>query len=326
MDLEKALEFLCCPKCKADLEFYSNDQRYFCQACKVDYPVIDGIPRFIEVNDALLSEAKQHWEASPHFQYEAENDLYSKEYYEEQDRWRVKEIDPYSISNYKFNEVKGKVTLDIGCGSGWVVKQAAKHGAFSIGVDFTEKAAFSTKKALETYGLNGLAIQADAQYLPIKSNTIDRVFSIGVLHHIPDTEKGIAEAYRIIKPNGTAFISLYGKLFFFNPVLFPVAQFVLRRTVKAPKVRDGIQYCRDYDDFYKHMDGPTNPIGRWYNSSEFGRLFSQFQIVSHNQSHFPLRYIKLFGKPLSQFLPDSFCHFLDACFGMMRNYQLKKEG
>lgn len=325
LDIAKALEILACPRCHGDLTHKPEGEEAFCcPACQKCWPIIEGIPRFLELQEDILQQAKDHWEDSPSFQYEATTQLYSREYYEEQDRWRAEEIDPYIMHEYRFAQTKGQVTLDIGCGSGWVVKQAGKAGAFSVGVDFAAKAVRSTKGALDTYGLAGMAIQADAQHLPIKSDIIDRLFSMGVLHHIPNTEQGIAEAYRVLKPGGSALISLYGKLFFFNPLLFPLAQFLLKKLLKAPKVRDGIQNTSDFDTFYKFMDGPTNPIGRWYTNEELEQKFSRFMVSSRFTSHFPLRYLKVGRLSLSLLVPKFIHRYLDTRLGMMRHFQMRK--
>lgn len=330
MNFKDYLKYLACPYCKDDLEYHQlNDGEieyyYFCKKCNKKYPIIDDIPRFREVEDEILERAKRHWENSPSFQYEAQSELYSKEYYEEQDKWRENEVDPFSMGEYKFDEIKGKIILDIGCGSGWIIKQAGKNGAFPIGIDFAEKAVKSSKKALELYYIDGLVIQGDAQFLPLKSNVIDRVYSIGVLHHIPNTEQGIDEAYRVLKKGGgTGFISLYGKLFFFNPILFLIATFFLKLLLKAPEVRDGIQNTKSYDEFYRYMDGSTNPIGRWYTNEELIKLFRKFKITGFSKSHFPLRYLKIGNVSLNKIIPKCVYKFLEKKLGMMRNFQLRK--
>ncbi|MEO5332525.1 MAG: class I SAM-dependent methyltransferase [Magnetococcus sp. YQC-5] len=327
-DFHHTLQWLGCPYCKGVLTLIDTPQsrRYVCAPCQREYPIIDDIPRFLTVDDPLLAQAKEHWEDSPHYQYETSKPLYSKEYYEAQDLWRKNEVDMFSMEEYRFETLRGLTTLDIGSGSGWVVKQAAKHGAFSMGVDFTEKAAISTREALRTYDLyNGLAIQADAQFLPFQTGVLDRITSIGVLHHIPNTEQGIAEAWRVIKPGGSAYISLYGQLFFFNPILFPIATFFLRRLLKAPPKRDGIQHAADYDTFYRLMDGPTNPIGRFYSDDEFQHLFAQFRIDSVCRSHFPFRFLYLGPIHLHKIMPTFLYRFIDRHFGMMVNFQLGKK-
>ncbi|HSE28898.1 MAG TPA: Trm112 family protein [Gemmatimonadales bacterium] len=46
------LEILVCPQCKGDLEYHPEpDERLVCRACRLVYPVEDGIPVML-VDDA----------------------------------------------------------------------------------------------------------------------------------------------------------------------------------------------------------------------------------------------------------------------------------
>ena len=38
------LELLVCPRCKGSLEFQADQQRLVCPACRLAFPVRDGIP------------------------------------------------------------------------------------------------------------------------------------------------------------------------------------------------------------------------------------------------------------------------------------------
>ncbi|MBW1711905.1 MAG: hypothetical protein JRJ59_01985, partial [Deltaproteobacteria bacterium] len=92
VDFEKCLSFLACPACQGDLAYAGQGQGFFaCRRCDRKYPIMDQIPRFLEVDSRELGQAKEHWESSPNFQYEAQAPLYSREYYEEQDKWRREE-------------------------------------------------------------------------------------------------------------------------------------------------------------------------------------------------------------------------------------------
>lgn len=41
---KKLLEILACPKCKGDLVYKEHEQKLVCEACKLAYPVKEGIP------------------------------------------------------------------------------------------------------------------------------------------------------------------------------------------------------------------------------------------------------------------------------------------
>ncbi|NIA14974.1 MAG: methyltransferase domain-containing protein [Nitrospiraceae bacterium] len=49
-------------------------------------------------------------------------------------------------------------------------------------------------------------IQADMQQLPFTDDSMDWMFCLHVLEHVPDDRRGIAELHRVLRPGGTAFI------------------------------------------------------------------------------------------------------------------------
>lgn len=52
---------------------------------------------------------------------------------------------------------------------------------------------------------------ADAENLPFSNDMFDAIYSWGVLHHSPNTEKAILEVLRVLKSGGTAKIMIYHK-------------------------------------------------------------------------------------------------------------------
>jgi SAM-dependent methyltransferase len=52
--------------------------------------------------------------------------------------------------------------------------------------------------------------QADAQALPFKQGTFDRVLCAGVLYHVRDCERALREMRRVLRPGGRAVISTNG--------------------------------------------------------------------------------------------------------------------
>lgn len=41
---KELLDILACPKCKGDLDYREPENRLICTACKLAYPVREGIP------------------------------------------------------------------------------------------------------------------------------------------------------------------------------------------------------------------------------------------------------------------------------------------
>jgi SAM-dependent methyltransferase len=103
----------------------------------------------------------------------------------------------------------GKVGLDMGCGFGRHIYNAAKFGAEMIGVDLSE--AIESTRA-NTKGLpNVHLVQADVYHLPIRPGVLDFAYSIGVLHHLPDPEEGFRRLIPLVKPGGSVFVWVYSK-------------------------------------------------------------------------------------------------------------------
>ena len=101
----------------------------------------------------------------------------------------------------------GKRGLDLGCGFGRHIYNAAKFGADMVGVDISE-AIESTR--VNTQGLpNVHLVQADVYALPFRPGVFDFAYSIGVLHHLPEPEEGFQRLVRLVRPGGSAFIWVY---------------------------------------------------------------------------------------------------------------------
>jgi ubiquinone/menaquinone biosynthesis C-methylase UbiE len=48
-------------------------------------------------------------------------------------------------------------------------------------------------------------------FIPFKESVFDCIYCFGVLHHIPEVEKDLAEIKRILKPGGQVMAMLYNR-------------------------------------------------------------------------------------------------------------------
>ena len=99
----------------------------------------------------------------------------------------------------------GKSVLDIGAGSGRHSFHAAQAGAQVVAVDLGA----SIDVARRNLPASVLTVQADAEALPFEPGSFDLVMSIGVLHHLPDTERALRSIARYAKPGGHVHVYLY---------------------------------------------------------------------------------------------------------------------
>ncbi len=159
----------------------------------------------------IKDKIKEYWETHlPQSKYSNEK-LGTKASFDRMEERRYNELYAFFPEEIEFDKHRGEKVLEIGCGRGTDILQFAKNGSIVTAIDLTENAISITKDRFRMYGLKGNFRIADAENLPFADNTFDFVFSVGVLHHIPNTKKAIAEAYRVCKPNGKVIILLYAK-------------------------------------------------------------------------------------------------------------------
>lgn len=106
--------------------------------------------------------------------------------------------------------------LDLGCGNGRNIKYLASsnHGFMIIGLDFSFPLLRIADKNMKQLGLDNNIhyILGDISCLPLQDNTIDSSLCVATIHHLPTSElrtNALMELYRCLKPNGSAFISVW---------------------------------------------------------------------------------------------------------------------
>jgi SAM-dependent methyltransferase len=122
-----------------------------------------------------------------------------------------KEIDDIASTHY-FDIVPpelitNKQVLDVGCGTGRWTKYVAKYAASVDAVD-PSKAIESAAQLLSDCK-NVRLSRTSVDGLPFADNSFDFVFSLGVLHHIPDTQLAMKQCVEKLKPGGYFLVYLY---------------------------------------------------------------------------------------------------------------------
>jgi ubiquinone/menaquinone biosynthesis C-methylase UbiE len=143
----------------------------------------------------------------------------SSDAYQKQADIRYK-LEPYILDFADFDQYKGKKVLEIGVGLGADHQKFAEAGAILTGLDLTERAIEHTRQRFHTLGLSSELRVADAEELPFDDEAFDLVYSWGVLHCSPNTERAIAEAFRVLRPGGVAKIMIYHKYSFVGFMLW----------------------------------------------------------------------------------------------------------
>ncbi len=98
--------------------------------------------------------------------------------------------------------------FDLGCGSGrWAVLVAPKVGTLHC-MDPSAKALAVAKRRLKDQPTARLHL-ASSQQIPMADGSQDFGYSLGVLHHIPDTRAALHDCVRKLKPGAPFLVYLY---------------------------------------------------------------------------------------------------------------------
>ena len=127
-------------------------------------------------------------------------------YYVEQDVFYELAFD-YVTAN--FGDPGDSVVLDAGCGYCTHAIRLAKRGFLVQAVDFSPAVLELAADNVKTNGLEARISlsRANIVALPFADGAFGRIVCWGVLMHVPEAEKAIAELIRVLSPGGTLIIS-----------------------------------------------------------------------------------------------------------------------
>lgn len=214
------------------------------------YPIINGVPRLVinelktnllqvhhqffskhqrSLDEKIAKEWRRTIKAIPdldrfitHQKKTAESFAYEWKYIYKENDYEKNNFFHFLSPFLKEKDLKGKKTLDIGCGSGRFTKWAALAGTeVSFGSDLGEtvEVAYEMTKDLP----NVCIIQADIYDMPF-SNAFDIAYSIGVLHHLPKPQDGFSRLPKVLNKTGRMLIWVYNRrgnaraLYFYEPL------------------------------------------------------------------------------------------------------------
>ena len=99
--------------------------------------------------------------------------------------------------------------VDVGCGPGTAVREAARHAAAATGVD-PDALSLTLARSITKIGRHPGSItwlQGSAEKLPLPDGSATVVWSLSAVHHWADRPAGFAEASRVLTSGGRLLIA-----------------------------------------------------------------------------------------------------------------------
>ncbi|MBS0418985.1 MAG: methyltransferase domain-containing protein [Proteobacteria bacterium] len=305
------MSVLMCPQCRGTVAREGDSIR--CRSCGASYPVLGDVPQFdLPKTEAALNTTdvggdRDHrrtfwdhgWEAR--FQsgdHAFLNNLKSRadwDAYFEREIPHLRSEGHVSVIEAGGPAIRDKIVLDIGCGAGAVGAMFGHSGARYIGIDHSRHAAMYTLRHLRAAGGDGFTAQGNAETLPLLDNSIDVVYSNGVLHHTPNFRTAMDEAYRVLKPGGRAIIALYAK----NSIQFGVIRLLGFLRGKFSR-RDQDAWMGEASEGAWRTQGRMNPWTETFSAEQLREVVRKYgvrDLVLRKNGH-PIMHIPRVGPGL----------------------------
>jgi len=112
----------------------------------------------------------------------------------------------------KHVEVREKVVLDVGCGTGILFSYVADEASMAVGVDVSKKTLLRARERARNHS-NVHLVCADADNVPLRDNVFDRAFAITIIQNMPCQTETLNEIKRLVKDNALIVVTGLKKIF-----------------------------------------------------------------------------------------------------------------
>jgi len=292
---DELIKIISCPKCHSELQ--TQEDRLLCVSCDRNYPIINGIPIFVNRDDLNTEKQilKDFYETFGWRKYEGSDIYNSPLVFGFNNKTLLKHRVISNRYHRKYFNRGGNYFLD--CASGAIpceeYLEYSRNFDFHVCVDLTLSALNGAKNKL---GEKGLYVNSDATCLAFADNIFDVILSSHTLYHIPKNQQGnaIKEFHRVLKKGGKCIIYYnVGYNSIFGRILSPFLRCNKQRHNKTEEVPPIYSYSYSYE---------------WFKS--FVPPFASIEIRVHR--FLPNQFMKyLFpNNVVFNFLGDFFIYFL----------------
>ncbi len=184
----------------------------------------------------------------------------------------------FAANAFPLKWFRGKKCLDAGCGGGRYSIALCLLGAKQVvGIDLAPRSLRdAVVRAKKLGGQNIIFKKASLERIPYPNQSFDCVISSGVIHHMPNPEKAMAEFSRVLRPGGMLYLLVYATEGLRWPTiesLRPLAQAIGFQTLElaVAKAKLSVAARRTY------LDDLLVPVIDFYSWPRLELLLKQFK-------------------------------------------------
>lgn len=209
-----ATRYFVCPTCHGDLALSTTESgpeieggTLECGACHKQYPIVRGVPRFVEGEQYADTFGRQ-WTRWSLTQHDSVNG--TRIFHDRMERY----------TGWTPASMAGKVVVDAGCGPGGFIDIHHAHAKAVVGFDLS----VAIDAAYTNHGKrpNVYLAQGDIFRPPVRPGVADRLYTFGVVQHTPDPEGAFRALVPLVRPGGEIAVWVYRK------TLIPQPTYLLR--------------------------------------------------------------------------------------------------
>ncbi len=171
------------------------------------FVIRNGIPR----SKKLVSQAQAQTSQTFGYKWKKVDTFDSPASLARMREWLIERYGDISSASWLKEHGKNPLLIDAGCGagmSGLELLGSVVPNVRYLGVDVSEAVDVARMRFHER-GLEGGFMQADISELPLPKESVDLIFSEGVLHHTNSTEVALKSLANLLKPGGRFLFYVY---------------------------------------------------------------------------------------------------------------------
>jgi len=160
-------------------------------------------------------------------------------------QYEKEQVEKFEVALHSLSLDSNAVILDVGCGTGLLLKKLAKTARLVVGVDFSKAMVMRARERLRLF-LNVLLIRADSDFLPLRKDVFTHVFAITLLQNMPKPRVTLRELMRVIRDKGFIVFTGLKKNFTLNDFETLIKRSGLRQRslVDREEVKDYVAVCQ----------------------------------------------------------------------------------